>query len=130
MRTAFRNAVCAAVLAAGCGGSDEPVEPPTPFPGASPFEYPAELLDLEAVGETVLMVHVTTAGVVDSAYVLEPAAWSAFDSAALAGARGLRFSPARQGSRRIATWTRLPVRFAPDTSGAIGLTAPPPGSHQ
>lgn len=71
------------------------------------------------------MVHVTTAGVVDSAYVLEGADWSAFDSAALAGVRSLRFSPARQGARRIATWTRLPVRFAPDTTAEMGLTENP-----
>ena len=129
-RLSLRHAVGAALLAAGCGGSDEPIDPPTPFPGASPFEYPAALLDLEAVGETVLMVHVTTAGVVDSAYVLEPAPWSAFDSAALAGARGLRFSPARLGARRVATWTRLPVRFAPDTTAAIGLTVPPAEGHR
>lgn len=131
MRRLFlTTAVGAALLAAACGGTDEPVEPPTPFPGASPFAYPEELLEIEAEGETVLMVHVTTAGVVDSAYVLEAAPWSAFDSAALAGARELRFSPARQGTRRIATWTRLPVRFAPDTAAAIGLTAPPLESHR
>ena len=85
MRRLFlKTAVGAALLAAACGGTDEPVEPPTPFPGASPFTYPEELLEIEAEGETVLMVHVTTAGVVDSAYVLEAAPWSAFDSAALA----------------------------------------------
>lgn len=123
-RTLLRHAAGAALLAIGCGGSDEPIEPPAPFPRESPFQYPEELLDLEATGETVLMVHVTTAGTVDSAYVLKPAAWAAFDSAALAGARELRFSPARQGERRVATWTRLPVLFAPDTSGAIGLSAP------
>lgn len=113
------------VLCLACGGgAGEPVEPPTPFPGASPIEYPESLLDLAAEGETVLMVHVTTAGAVDTAYVLEPAPWSAFDSAALAGVRRMRFSPARQGSRRVALWSRLPVRFAPDTTAAIGLAEP------
>lgn len=119
----------AALVLAGCGsGSSEPIEPPTPFPGTS-IEYPESLIDLEAEGETVLMVHVTTAGVVDTAYVLEPAAWSAFDSAALAGVRAMRFSPARQGSRRISLWSRLPVRFAPDTTAALGLAEPTSGNQ-
>lgn len=123
-RAVIGGCVVLAALTACRPGSDEPVEPPTAFPGTAPIEYPESLLDLEAEGETVLMVHVTTAGAVDSAYVLEPAAWSAFDSAALAGVKAMRFSPARQGSRRIALWTRLPVRFAPDTSAALGLAEP------
>jgi len=119
--------IATVLLMAACGGaSDEPVEPPTPFPGRSPFLYPEELVDADAEGETVLMVHVTTAGVVDSAYVLEPALWSVFDSAALAGAKELRFSPGRKGTRRVAMWARLPVRFAADTAAVMGLTTPVP----
>jgi TonB family protein len=123
-RPRFRLAALMLLLGACSGASDEAIEPPTPFPGRSPFAYPPQLVDLDAEGQTVLMVHVTTAGVVDSVYVLEPARWSAFDSSALAGARQLRFSPGKQGSRRLAMWTRLPVRFAADTAGTIGLTSP------
>jgi TonB family protein len=128
----LRLPLAAVMLVLGaCGGAtDEPIEAPTPFPGRSPFAYPQELVDLDAEGQTVLMVHVTTAGVVDSVYVLEPARWSAFDSSAVAGAKQLRFSPGRQGSRRVAMWTRLPVRFAADTAGTIGLTAPLIESNQ
>lgn len=125
MRRLLQIACLLPVLVAACSrANDEPVEPPTPFPGESPFAYPPALVDLDARGETVLMVHVTTAGVVDSAYVLEAATWSEFDSAALAGVRELRFSPAKQGARRVALWTRLPVRFAPDTVVELGLTSP------
>jgi TonB family protein len=98
-----------------CGGADEPVEHPTPMPGRSPFEYPVALWDQRLEGETMLMVHVTELGQVDSAYVLDSSGFREFDSAAVSGARRLRFVPGRQGERRIPMWTKVPVRFALDT---------------
>jgi TonB family protein len=103
----------------------EPTDGPVVMPGASPFAYPHDLWDLEVEGETVLMVHVTEAGAVDTAYVHESSGFPAFDSVALAGAGRLRFSPGRQGQKRVAMWTRLPVRFARDTTPGVGLAAPP-----
>lgn len=109
---------------AACGESaEEPVEPPTPFPDPSPFLYPLNLWEAEIEGSAVLMIRVDERGGVDSVYVHESSRFPEFDSAAVQGARELRFSPARQGQRRIAMWTRLPVRFARD-SMAIGLMAP------
>lgn len=84
---------------------------PVPLPLESPFRYPIALWDRRAEGETILMVHVTDVGRVDSAYVLLSSGEAAFDSAAVAGSRGLRFSPARRGDDRVASWARLPVRF-------------------
>ena len=98
-----------------CGGPEEPIENPTPMPGVSPFEYPLELWDQRLEGETMLMVHVTELGRVDSAYVLESSGFGEFDSAAVAGARSMQFSAGRQGDRRVAMWTKVPVRFALDS---------------
>lgn len=90
---------------------DTPITLPVPIPGDSPFRYPIQLWDRRAEGETMLMVHVTDAGAVDTAYVLVPSGEPAFDSAALAGARELRFDAARRGDDRIAMWVGVPVRF-------------------
>ena len=92
-------------------------EPPTPMPGESPFVYPVELWDRGVEGEALLLVHVTELGDVDSVSVETSSGQPAFDSAAVQGARGLRFSPARLGDRRIPAWTRVPVRFRTDTTG-------------
>jgi TonB family protein len=113
--------IAAAVVA--CSGPEEPVENPTPMPGESPFEYPLDLWDARIEGETMLMVHVTELGRVDSVYVLETSGFGEFDSAAVVGARRLQFSAARQGDRRVAMWTKVPVRFALDS--AADAQAPP-----
>lgn len=103
------------VALAGAGwllGGEEPVvTQPVPLSDASSFRYPIPLWDARMEGETILMVHVTTTGGVDTAYVLTPSGQPAFDSSALAGARDLRFEPGRRGRDSIASWARLPVRF-------------------
>ena len=109
-----------AVLA-GCGG-DEPVTDPRPISVESPFRYPIDEWDADAEGEVVMMVHVTALGAVDSVYVLESSGRPALDSAALAGARELKFAPGRRGDDRIAMWAKLPVRFAkPDSAQSGGV---------
>lgn len=99
------------------------------MPGASPFAYPVELWDMKIEGEAMLMVRVTEVGGVDSAYVLTSSGFAEFDSAAVQGAHALRFSPGRQGQKRIAMWTRLPVRFSMDTLGTAGPAAAGNGPH-
>lgn len=126
-RGAFRFSVLCALLAgmAACTrGESEPIELPEPMPGQPQFEYPQEAWELEVEGETTLMVHVTDRGGVDSVYVLETSGYSVLDSAAARGARRLRFSPARQGERRVAAWARLPVIFNKDMTPSVGLSAP------
>ncbi|MBW3554859.1 MAG: energy transducer TonB [Gemmatimonadetes bacterium] len=93
------------------GDDDVPLTDPVPLSDESPFRYPIGLWDRRVEGETVLMVHVTDMGAVDSAYVLLSSGEAAFDSAALAGSGALRFAPARRGEDRVASWARLPVRF-------------------
>lgn len=99
----------AALLA--CAG-DQEVEKPTPLYGQVPIEYPLELWDQDVEGETLLRVRVTDTGRVDSVEVVESSGHAAFDSAAIAGARDLRFRPARRAGKRIDVWARVPVHFS------------------
>ena len=112
-------ALLSAVLAAGCAG-DQPIERPVPLYGEVPIDYPIELWDQDIEGETLLRVRVTDVGHVDSIVVAESSGHPAFDSAAIAGARDLRFRPARRKEKRIAVWADVPVHFSkrprPDTA--------------
>lgn len=77
----------------------------------SPFDYPDQAWQARIGGETRLRIHIATDGTVDSAYVLDSSGYPVLDSAALAGARRLRYRPARQGDRPVAVWAILPVRY-------------------
>ena len=113
-------AVSAAAVASACGG-DQQIEQPTPLYGDVPIEYPLELWDQDVEGETLLRVRVTDEGGVDSVEVLETSGHPTFDSAAVEGARKLRFRPARKEGKRIEVWAEVPVSFSkrprPDTLG-------------
>lgn len=118
-------AVCCLLLLA-CSGAGESgaaveVEGPVPMPDPSPVEYPVALWDDGVEGETELMIRVNELGDVDSVLVSRTSGYAEFDSAAVAGARRLRFTPAKRGDRRVATWTRLPIRFARDSTTVIGV---------
>lgn len=105
-------ALAGAVLALnGCAG-DQDIERPTPLFGDVPIEYPVSLWDQDIEGETRLRVRVTDTGGVDSVEVVESSGHEAFDAAAIAGARKLRFRPARRNGRRIEVWARVPVNFS------------------
>lgn len=102
----------AALLALGACGGDQEIQQPSPFLGDVPIVYPLSLWDQDIEGETLLRVRVTEVGVVDSVEVVESSGYVAFDSAAIAGARELRFDPARKGQKRIPVWARVPVHFS------------------
>jgi protein TonB len=122
--------ILVAMCCAACGGSDDAQDEltpdslttlaptaadtalPTVVSDTSPFAYPVELWDRGVEGETELMILVSEMGEVDSAYISKASGVEPFDSAALAGARRLQFSPARTGERRIAKWIRVPIRFS------------------
>ena len=97
------------LLAAGCG-EELPETAPRQLSG-SPFHYPEDLWDAGVEGETLLRLFVTEGGQVDSARVERTSGYAAFDSAAVEGARDLRFEPARRGDAPIAVWVLLPVQF-------------------
>jgi TonB family protein len=114
-----------APLLTGCG-ADEPLVQPRPVEGASPFRYPVALWDQGVQGETVLLVRVDEEGAVDSLEVFQSSGREAFDSAAVVGARRLRFLPAHRGERRFAMGVKLPVRFSRDTTEALSPSSPVP----
>jgi len=95
----------------GCSG-DQEIESPSPLTSSVPIEYPLDLWDEGIEGSSMLKVRVTDLGAVDSVVVLESSGYPAFDSSAVRGARTLRFSPARQGDKRIEVWAHVPVRFS------------------
>jgi len=105
--------------------ADGEIEQPAPLYGEAPIEYPLQLWDQDREGETLLRVRVTEVGQVDSVEVMEASGYPAFDSAAVAGAKDLRFRPARRDGKRIEVWASVPVHFSkrprPDTSG-VGRT--------
>ena len=115
----MRRALLALALATACDRQAEPFTAPREIgtrgaaagnPG-SPFQYPEELWDAQVEGETHLRLFITAGGAVDSVRVERTSGYEAFDSAALAGSRALRFEPARRGPEPVGAWFILPVRF-------------------
>lgn len=115
--------LAATLMAAACG-TDREIEQPTPLFSEVPIEYPLHMWDQDMEGETLLRVRVDDVGTVDSVEVLETSGYASFDSAAVAGARELRFTPARRDGKRISVWAEVPVHFSkrprPDTLGVPG----------
>jgi periplasmic protein TonB len=115
------------LLAAGCRAEPLPITEPQQT-SESPFQYPEELWDAGVQGKTTLRLFITAEGSVDSALVEQTSGHEAFDSAAVTGARELKFRPARQGDQAISVWRTLPVEFnlgpAADSAAAPTQTQP------
>ncbi|MDE2663631.1 MAG: energy transducer TonB [Gemmatimonadota bacterium] len=75
------------------------------------FPYPAEALEEGAGGEILLRIRITAAGRVDSVAVATSSGHAVLDSAAVEGARDLRYRPARHGGAPTAIWATLPVSY-------------------
>jgi periplasmic protein TonB len=99
-----------------CSEEEEPT-PPQQI-SESPFHFPEELWDAGVEGETILRLFVTPQGTVDTVQVEQGSGYEAFDSAAVVGARELRFQPAMRGDDSVSVWVLLPVRFDLPGSGA------------
>ena len=112
----------ALVVSFACGGEGE-IEQPTRLYGQTPISYPIQLWDQDMEGQTLLRVRVSDTGAVDSVEVERSSGYEAFDSAAVAGAREMRFSPARRDGERIDVWATVPVHFSkrprPDTARVL-----------
>ena len=88
-------------------------DPPVAINPVSPVRYPPALLQQGIEGSVLLRLYVDSAGVVipDSTRLAESSGYPALDSAALAGAQELRFSPALLQGRPVAAPFLQPVHF-------------------
>src|SRR5216683_1583662 len=85
------------------------------------------LYDQKVEGDVILRLFVDSTGRLqpESSRVAEPSGYPALDSAALMGARKLRFAPARRHGLAIATAFLQPVEFRhPQASGAVSKGEP------
>lgn len=109
--TAAAGVAAALALVAACGGEQPSLESPQPLFDEVPVQYPLELWDQGVEGQTLLRVRITEEGTVDSVEVRRSSGQAAFDSAAVRGARSLRFEPARRGEDAVRVWAQVPVQF-------------------
>ena len=96
------------------GGLVMPVLEP---PSTPAFPYPPAALQEGAGGEILLRLRISGAGRVDSVSVVASSGHAVLDSAAVEGARRLRYRPARHGGAATPIWARLPVRYPAPASG-------------
>jgi len=118
-----------ALAAAGCGAKDDgsfristnvPAaatsvadDPPVAINPVSPVDYPVPLLEQGIEGRVLLRLYADSSGtlVPDSIRVVESSGYPALDSAAVEGAAGLRFSPARHRGRPVPGAFLQPIQF-------------------
>lgn len=126
---AVRTLPLAVLLLAACERGPVPETPPRQL-SESPFQYPEELWDAQVEGQTTLRLYISERGSVDTVRVDKGSGYAPFDSAALAGSRDLRFSPATRGGKPVAAWFLLPVRFElnPADSAAAAPVNPAPAA--
>ncbi len=96
-------------------------EPPVALNSDSPIQYPPRLYDQRVEGDVVLRLFVDSTGrlVPESSRVAESSGYPALDSAALAGAKRLRFAPARRRGVPVATAFLQPVEFRHPEGAAL-----------
>ncbi|OLC72977.1 MAG: hypothetical protein AUH78_14985 [Gemmatimonadetes bacterium 13_1_40CM_4_69_8] len=143
MRRWLALAGVAGLTAAGCGTPAPPAdqaeaspaappdqEPPVPLNPDSPIQYPPRLYDQKVEGDVVLRLFVDSMGrlVAESSKVAESSGYSALDSAALSGAKKLRFAPARRRGLAVATAFLQPIEFRRPTAGGAAGTGKPDSS--
>lgn len=108
------------------GPQDEAAEstadmPPVAINPVSPIVYPPALQEQGIEGRVLLRLVVDVKGqlIADSTRVAESSGYPALDSAAVAGAAELRFSPALRNGRPIAAPFLQPVQFRHPRSGSL-----------
>ncbi len=118
-----RQAPPAEQSGSGAPGVPPDQEPPVALNADSPIQYPPRLYDQKVEGDVMLRLFVDSVGrlLPESSRVAESSGYPALDSAALTGARKLRFAPARRHGLSIATAFLQPVEFRhPQTGGGAG----------
>jgi len=108
-------------------GAPPDQEPPVALNGDSPIQYPPRLYEQKVEGDVVLRLFVDSSGrlFAESSRVAESSGYPALDSAALAGARKLRFAAGRRHGLPVATAFLQPIEFRhPAASGAVMKGAP------
>lgn len=93
------------------GAAAEPFHMPVLLNEELPFRYPRDAWEAGVGGETVLRIHIASSGIVDSVQVARSSGHAGLDSAAVVGARRLRYRPARHGEEAVGVWGTLPVRY-------------------
>jgi protein TonB len=93
--------------------TDPADQPPVAVNPVSPVEYPAALREQGIEGRVLLRLYADSQGtlVAESTKVAESSGYPALDSAALAGAPNLRFSPALRNGRPVAGAFLQPIHF-------------------
>ena len=93
--------------------SSDADQPPVAINPVSPVEYPVPLLEQGIEGRVLLRLYADSQGTLvgDSTRVAESSGYPALDSAAVSGAAGLRFSPARRDGRPVAGAFLQPIQF-------------------
>ncbi|HEX5435585.1 MAG TPA: energy transducer TonB [Gemmatimonadaceae bacterium] len=78
-----------------------------------PFHYPPTLFSRRVQGNVTLRLYVDSTGAVwpESTTVTQSSGYPALDSAAVAGSRRLRFSPAKQRGHPVAVMVLLPILY-------------------
>jgi TonB family protein len=94
-------------------------QPPVAINPVTPMTYPPALLEQGIEGRVLLRLFVDARGklIPDSTRLAESSGYPALDSAALSGARELRFSPALRNGRAVAAPFLQPVHFRHPRSG-------------
>lgn len=110
--------LAAGLLTIGCDIGAE-MEGPRPLFEESPVEYPADMWDRDVEGSTLVRVLVSEEGGVDSVVVAESSGYPSLDSAAVKGARAMRFAPARKDGEPLRVWARVPVHFLKDADSSL-----------
>jgi TonB family protein len=88
-------------------------QPPVAINPVSPVEYPVPLLEQGIEGRVILRLYADSLGDLmgDSTRVSESSGYPALDSAAVRGARALRFSPALRRGRPVGGAFLQPIHF-------------------
>lgn len=96
-------------------------DPPVAVNAESPVEYPATLYARGIEGKVVLRLFADVSGrlVEDSTSIAESSGYPAFDSAAVAGSRLMRFAPALKNGVPAAAAFLQPVHFRHPEAGGM-----------